>query len=115
MVLSRTDRPSSIHQPNRLLFTRMKSPPILMPPPVSMLVLLLVSTLLKSIAPVPSLSIPFHGLIATLLMLAGVGFAAAIIFFLLINFRLIPFEEQLLKEYFGAEYETYCQRVRRWL
>jgi len=38
-----------------------------------------------------------------------------ILFFLLINFRLIPFEEQLLREHFGAEYETYCQRVRRWL
>ena len=37
------------------------------------------------------------------------------LFFLLINFRLIPFEERLLKEHFGAEYETYCQRVRRWL
>jgi protein-S-isoprenylcysteine O-methyltransferase Ste14 len=151
----------------------MKSPPILMPPPVAMLVLLLVSAFLTSVAPIAFLSIPFHGLIATLLILAGVGFAAAgffsfkyrrtpvrpgaeptllvltgpyritrnpmylgillisigcffaaesvwfiippIIFFLLINFRLIPFEEQLLKEHFGAEYETYCQRVRRWL
>ena len=36
-----------------------------------------------------------------------------ILFFLLINFRLIPFEEQLLREHFGAQYETYCQRERR--
>ena len=38
-----------------------------------------------------------------------------ILFFLLINFRLIPFEEQLLSERFGAEYDRYRQRVRRWL
>jgi len=38
-----------------------------------------------------------------------------ILFFWLINFRLIPFEEQLMKEHFGAEYEAYRQRVRRWL
>jgi len=38
-----------------------------------------------------------------------------ILFFWVINFRLIPFEEQLMKEHFGTEYEAYRQRVRRWL
>jgi protein-S-isoprenylcysteine O-methyltransferase Ste14 len=38
-----------------------------------------------------------------------------IVFFWVINFRLIPFEEQLMKEHFGAQYEAYRQRVRRWL
>jgi protein-S-isoprenylcysteine O-methyltransferase Ste14 len=38
-----------------------------------------------------------------------------VIFFWLINFRLIPFEEQLMKKHFGAEYDAYRQRVRRWL
>ncbi|MBV8216569.1 MAG: isoprenylcysteine carboxylmethyltransferase family protein [Verrucomicrobia bacterium] len=58
-----------------------------------------------------------------LLMSLGCFFAAEslwfvippILFFWLINFRLIPFEERLMKEHFGAEYETYRQRVRRWL
>lgn len=38
-----------------------------------------------------------------------------ILFFWVLNFRLIPFEEQLMEEHFGAQYETYRQRVRRWL
>ena len=41
--------------------------------------------------------------------------APPILFFLLMNFRLIPFEEQLLKEHFAAEYDHYRRRVRRWL
>jgi len=125
------------------------------------------------VVPIASFAIPFHGVIAALFIVTGLGFSGAgfftfkyrrtpvrpgsepallvlegpyritrnpmylglllfsigwffaaqslwfllppILFFLLINFRLIPFEEQLLKEHFGAEYETYCQRVRRWL
>jgi len=38
-----------------------------------------------------------------------------IVFFLLINFLQIPFEENLLTERFGDSYTEYCQRVRRWL
>jgi protein-S-isoprenylcysteine O-methyltransferase Ste14 len=151
----------------------MKSPPILMPPPILLLVFLLLSALLTSVTPLVVLAIPFHGVIATLCILAGVGFAAAgffsfkyrrtpvrpgaeptqlvlsgpyritrnpmylglllisigclfaveslwfiippVLFFWVINFRLIPFEEQLLQEHFGAEYDAYRQRVRRWL
>jgi|SRR5580700_3200009 protein-S-isoprenylcysteine O-methyltransferase Ste14 len=151
----------------------MKSPPIPLPPPILMLVLLLLSALLTSFAPIAVLAIPFHGAIATLFVFTGVGFAAAgffsfkyrrtpvqpgaeptqlvlsgpyritrnpmylglllisigclfaveslwflippILFFGLINFRLIPFEEQLLQEHFGVEYDAYRKRVRRWL
>ena len=38
-----------------------------------------------------------------------------IVFFLLINFLQIPFEENLMTERFGESYTEYCQRVRRWL
>jgi len=38
-----------------------------------------------------------------------------VLFFWIINFRLIPFEERLMKEHFGEEYDAYRQRVRRWL
>jgi protein-S-isoprenylcysteine O-methyltransferase Ste14 len=157
----------------RITLLLMKSPPIPLPPPILVLVLLILSALLASVVPIASFTIPFHGVIAALFILAGLGFSGAgfftfknrrtpvrpgaepallvlegpyritrnpmylglllfsigwffaaqslwfllppILFFLLINFRLIPFEEQLLKEHFGAEYETYCQRVRRWL
>jgi protein-S-isoprenylcysteine O-methyltransferase Ste14 len=138
-----------------------------------MLMLFLLSALLTAVAPIALVPVPFHGLIATLLILAGLGFSAAgffsfksrgtpvrpgaeptqlvlsgpyritrnpmylglllisigcffameslwfvvppILFFWVINFRLIPFEEQLMKEHFGAEYEAYRHRVRRWL
>jgi protein-S-isoprenylcysteine O-methyltransferase Ste14 len=151
----------------------MKSAPIPLPPPILLLVLLLLSALLTAVAPIAFVPVPFHGLIATLVILVGLGFSAAgffsfksrgtpvrpgakptqlvlsgpyritrnpmylglllisigcffaietlwfvippFIFFWLINFRLIPFEEQLMKEHFGAEYDAYQQRVRRWL
>ena len=151
----------------------MKAAPILLPPPILLLVLLLVSALLTSVAPTGFASIPFHGILAALFIVAGVSFSAAgfftfksrrtpvkpgaeptrlvlegpyritrnpmylglllfsigcflatesiwfvvppILFFLVINFRLIPFEEQLLKDHFGEEYESYRRRVRRWL
>jgi protein-S-isoprenylcysteine O-methyltransferase Ste14 len=151
----------------------MKSPPIPLPPPIFILVLLLLSALLTAVAPIAFVPVPFHGPIAVLLILVGLGFSSAgflsfksrgapvrpgsdptqlvlsgpyrvtrnpmylglllisigcffaveslwfiippILFFGVINFRLIPFEEQLMKEHFGAEYETYRQRVRRWL
>jgi protein-S-isoprenylcysteine O-methyltransferase Ste14 len=144
-----------------------------MPPPILMLILLLVSGFLTAVAPIACLPIPFHGVIATLFILAGVGFAAAgffsfkyrrtpvrpgaeptqlvlngpyritrnpmylgllltsvgclfaveslwflippILFFWSMNFGLIPFEEKLLQEHFGPEYDAYRQRVRRWL
>jgi len=33
----------------------------------------------------------------------------------ILNYLVIPQEESLLRETFGAEYERYCARVRRWL
>ena len=38
-----------------------------------------------------------------------------IVFFLLIHFVQIPFEENVMTERFGRSYEEYCRRVRRWL
>jgi len=38
-----------------------------------------------------------------------------IFFFLVINFRLIPFEEELLRNRFGPAYDSYRRQVRRWL
>ena len=41
--------------------------------------------------------------------------APPIVFFLVINFWQIPFEEKLLVDRFGEAYRAYCGRVRRWL
>jgi protein-S-isoprenylcysteine O-methyltransferase Ste14 len=57
------------------------------------------------------------------LVLIGVFFLAKspfflippIVFFLLINFVQIPFEEKLMTEHFGETYREYQRRVRRWL
>jgi protein-S-isoprenylcysteine O-methyltransferase Ste14 len=38
-----------------------------------------------------------------------------IVFFLLIDFVQIQFEEKLMTEHFGQTYKEYQQRVRRWL
>jgi protein-S-isoprenylcysteine O-methyltransferase Ste14 len=38
-----------------------------------------------------------------------------VLFFVLINSVLIPFEEELMHQTFGDPYDNYCQRVRRWL
>ena len=38
-----------------------------------------------------------------------------VVFFLLINFVQIPFEENLMAERFGQRYSEYRRRVRRWL
>ena len=35
--------------------------------------------------------------------------------FLVLNFAFIPFEEKKMARLFGAQYEAYRQRVRRWL
>jgi protein-S-isoprenylcysteine O-methyltransferase Ste14 len=38
-----------------------------------------------------------------------------VVFFLLMNFVLVPFEEKLMTEHFGEPYSEYRRRVRRWL
>jgi protein-S-isoprenylcysteine O-methyltransferase Ste14 len=38
-----------------------------------------------------------------------------VVLFLLQNFVIIPFEERSMRQTFGAEYEAYCARVRRWI
>ncbi|MBS1174951.1 MAG: hypothetical protein H6R05_1082 [Burkholderiaceae bacterium] len=36
-------------------------------------------------------------------------------FFLIMNFYVIPREERIIRAAFGAEFDDYCQRTRRWL
>ncbi len=43
------------------------------------------------------------------------AFIAPIIFFLVVNTIIIPFEENRLEKNFGVEYERYKGSVRRWL
>jgi len=43
------------------------------------------------------------------------AFIAPLIFFLVVNTIIIPFEENKLQKYFGSEYERYKRSVRRWL
>jgi protein-S-isoprenylcysteine O-methyltransferase Ste14 len=43
------------------------------------------------------------------------AFIAPIIFFLVVNTIIIPFEENRLQKNFGIEYERYKASVRRWL
>ena len=43
------------------------------------------------------------------------SFIAPIIFFLVVNTIIIPFEENRLQKNFGIEYERYKGSVRRWL
>jgi protein-S-isoprenylcysteine O-methyltransferase Ste14 len=43
------------------------------------------------------------------------AFIAPIIFFLVVNIIIIPFEENRLQKNFGMEYEKYKASVRRWL
>ncbi len=42
-------------------------------------------------------------------------YAAALTFFLIIDFAFCPFEEQKLRDGFGAVFDRYCARARRWL
>jgi protein-S-isoprenylcysteine O-methyltransferase Ste14 len=44
--------------------------------------------------------------------LALLGYAAA--FFLVTHLFVVLYEEPILRATFGAEYESYCRRVRRW-
>jgi protein-S-isoprenylcysteine O-methyltransferase Ste14 len=37
------------------------------------------------------------------------------LFFGIIHFALIPFEEELMRQTFGNSYLDYCRRVRKWL
>jgi len=52
-----------------------------------------------------------------LTVLAGnlIGFAGPLIFFLLMHFVFIPFEEKKLEDELGASYLEYKTKVRRWL
>jgi protein-S-isoprenylcysteine O-methyltransferase Ste14 len=43
------------------------------------------------------------------------AFIAPVIFFLVVNTIIIPFEENKLQKNFGIEYEKYKASVRRWL
>lgn len=42
-------------------------------------------------------------------------YAAALIFFGVMNWVFIPFEERMLEKEFGTEYSRYRNRVRRWI
>lgn len=44
-----------------------------------------------------------------------IGFLAAVIFFLIMHFALIPFEEKLMKKHMGKKYLAYKSKVRRWI
>lgn len=41
--------------------------------------------------------------------------AAALMFFLYLDRFVVPREERYLRERFGADYDAYCSKVRRWL
>ena len=151
----------------------MKSPPIPLPPPILMLVLLLLAALLTAVAPIGFVAVPFHGPIAVLLILVGLGFSAAgfltfksrgtpvrpgseptqlilsgpyritrnpmylavvsmvigqallfgnlrvldygLFASLITHVFVLTYEEPKLRKTFGAEYETYCANVPRWI
>lgn len=42
-------------------------------------------------------------------------FAVPVLVFLTTNFVHIPFEEAKMRRQFGAAYDDYCRRVRRWI
>lgn len=41
-------------------------------------------------------------------------FVFTLAFFLIMNFYVIPREERIIRAGFGANYDDYCQRTRRW-
>jgi protein-S-isoprenylcysteine O-methyltransferase Ste14 len=62
----------------------------------------------------------YLGLLGVMIGLAFVlgtasGFAAAIVFFLFVNFISIPYEEKKMERQFGEAYLDYKARVRRWI
>ena len=44
-----------------------------------------------------------------------IAFVSPVTFFLIMNFIVIPFEEEWLKRIFGKKYEKYKKQVRRWV
>lgn len=61
------------------------------------------------------LSMVFILIGATILSGNGVGLSIAAGFAIWINWRWIPLEEENMRAQFGAEFEDYCQCVRRWI
>lgn len=59
------------------------------------------------------------------LLLINIGFAyelrgalvwlAPLLFFVIMNYVLIPYEERQMAAEFGEDYGNYCRRVRRWI
>lgn len=43
------------------------------------------------------------------------AFFFVVLFFLVANYWYVPFEEMRMRESFGATYEAYCARTRRWI
>ncbi|MBI2656195.1 isoprenylcysteine carboxylmethyltransferase family protein [Candidatus Woesearchaeota archaeon] len=43
------------------------------------------------------------------------SFLSPLIFFLIMNFKFIPFEEKLMENIFGKKYLNYKSQVRRWI
>ena len=43
------------------------------------------------------------------------SFLSPIIFFLIMNYYFVPFEERLLEDIFGKKYLNYKKQVRRWI
>jgi len=46
---------------------------------------------------------------------AATAFAVPVVFVLIIQFRFIGPEEQMLRELFPEDFPAYCQQVRRWV
>ncbi len=46
---------------------------------------------------------------------AAPAYAAALVFFLFVNFISIPYEEEKMERQFGDDYHAYKKRVRRWI
>jgi protein-S-isoprenylcysteine O-methyltransferase Ste14 len=51
---------------------------------------------------------------AAIVLSSLAAFIAPVIFFLIVNSFVIPFEEIMLQKTFGQEYEKYQREVRRW-
>jgi protein-S-isoprenylcysteine O-methyltransferase Ste14 len=54
--------------------------------------------------------------VGTAIVLSSLSaFLAPVIFYLVVNTVVIPFEEKRLQKIFGADYEEYKRAVRRWM